>query len=44
MNWTAGQTVANSVTTGLGATPGGIRAFNQSGQTHVIVDISGYYG
>ena len=43
LNWTAGMTVANSVTAKIGDT-GKIRAKNQTGSVHVIMDISGYYG
>jgi hypothetical protein len=43
LNWAAGQTLANAVTTRLG-TDGKIRVDNQAGSTHVIMDIYGYYG
>ena len=42
VNFTAGQTVANSVIARVGA-DGAINVFNHSGSTHVIVDISGWF-
>jgi hypothetical protein len=42
VNWTAGQTVPNRVTVGLG--PGGLLdLYNFAGQTDVVVDLNGYY-
>jgi streptogramin lyase len=41
LDWTAGQTVANAVTTKTGG--GGIDVFNLSGSVDVVADISGYY-
>jgi hypothetical protein len=43
LNWASGQTVANAVTAKLG-TDGRIRVDNQSGSTHVLMDVAGYYG
>lgn len=43
LNWSAGLTIANSVTTKLG-TGGAIDVFNNAGNTNVIVDVSGWYG
>jgi Thrombospondin type 3 repeat len=43
LNFVAGQTVANLVTVGVGA-DGNITVFNVSGQTHLILDIAGWYG
>jgi len=42
MNWSAGQTRANSVTAALGG--GDTTVFNLSGQVHVIADVAGWYG
>ena len=41
VNFTAGQTSANGVTTRLGG--GGVEIFNRSGATHEIVDVTGYF-
>jgi len=43
LNFVAAQTVANLVTVGVGA-DGNIQVFNVSGQTHLILDIAGWYG
>jgi hypothetical protein len=43
INFTAGQTLANSGTTKLG-TSGRLAIYNNSGSTHVILDVAGYYG
>ena len=43
LNFVAGQTVANLVTVKLGA-DGNIRLQNNSGSTHVIFDVVGWYG
>jgi hypothetical protein len=42
LNFTAGQTVANHITVGIGS-GGQISVFNHSGQVDVIVDVLGYY-
>jgi hypothetical protein len=42
LNFTPGQTVANSVIARVGA-DGSISIYNHSGNTHVIVDISGWF-
>ncbi len=41
LNFAAGMTVANSVTTGVGA--GGAVCIYNSAPTHVIVDVGGYF-
>lgn len=42
LNWTAGQTVANSVTVKLG--PGGtINVYSPSGLVDVVIDVAGYF-
>ena len=43
LNFVAGQTVPNLVTVKVGA-DGKVKAFNNSGETHVIFDVAGYYG
>ena len=47
LNFAAGQTVANLVTVGVGG-DGNVKVYNSGGQTggqtHVIIDISGWYG
>jgi hypothetical protein len=46
VNFNAGQVVPNLVTVKLGSTgadTGRIKIFNQAGQTHVLVDVAGYY-
>ena len=46
LNFSTGQTVPNSVTVRLGSTVaelGRIKIFNSAGQTHVLVDVAGYY-
>ena len=45
VNFSAGQTVPNSVQVklGAGAQAGQIKIFNSAGQTHVIVDVGGYF-
>jgi hypothetical protein len=43
LNFSAGTTVANAVTVGLGS-DGSIDLFNYAGTTHVLVDIAGWYG
>ena len=43
LNWTAGRTVPNLVTTKVGA--GGLTSvFNSAGLTHVLMDVNGWYG
>lgn len=42
LNFVANQTIANMVTMPIGA-GGKISVFNNSGQTHVIGDVTGYY-
>ncbi len=42
LNFSAGQTIANSVTVAVGAN-GEIEMFNSAGQTHILVDIMGWY-
>jgi len=43
LNWTAGLTIPNAVTTGLGVS-GAISLFNNSGNVNVVVDASGWFG
>ncbi|MBW3650219.1 MAG: S8 family serine peptidase, partial [Actinobacteria bacterium] len=43
LNYTAGQTVPNLVVAKVGA-GGKVSLFNNSGQTHVIADVVGWYG
>ncbi len=43
VNWGAGVTIANAVTTAV-STGTQVRAFNNSGNVHVIIDVSGWYG
>ena len=43
LNFTAGQTVPNLVVVKVG-TSGKVSLFNSSGATHVIADVSGWYG
>jgi hypothetical protein len=42
LNFVAGQTVPNLVTVPVGAS-GRVRIFNSAGNTHVIVDVAGWY-
>ena len=42
LNWSAGVTIANSVTAKVG-TADSISVFNNAGSVHVIADVSGYY-
>jgi hypothetical protein len=42
VNWVAGETVPNLVVGTLGS-DGAIQAFNASGSTDVVVDVSGWY-
>src|SRR5512144_1515514 len=42
VNFTAGETVANSVITKVGA-DGRIAIFNFSGNTHIVVDVVGWF-
>jgi hypothetical protein len=42
LNFTAGQTIPNSVIAKIG-TDGSISIYNDQGSTHVIVDISGWF-
>lgn len=42
LNWTAGEAIPNLVTVQLAA-DGGISFYNLAGQTHVVVDVAGYY-
>lgn len=42
VNFLAGQTVANMVTTGLGPT-GGVSIYNLLASAHVIVDVTGWF-
>jgi len=43
LNWSPGWTIPNSVTAKVG-TGGLVRLFNFTGSTHVIADLSGWYG
>ncbi len=43
LNWPAGRTIANAVTVRVGD-GGRIRAFNNAGSAHVIVDVVGWFG
>jgi hypothetical protein len=43
LNWTAGNTIPNSVTAKLSPT-GGISVRNALGEAHVIADVAGWYG
>jgi hypothetical protein len=43
LNWRAGDTVANLVVVKVGA-GGKVNLFNNSGSTHVIADVAGWYG
>jgi hypothetical protein len=43
LNFGAGQTIGNQATVGVGS-DGNIRVYNLSGQTHVIIDVAGWYG
>lgn len=43
LNWTAGRTVPNLVSTKVG-TGGLTNVFNAAGQAHVIMDLNGWYG
>lgn len=43
LNFSAGTTVANSVTVGLGP-DGSIDLFNYAGTTHLLIDLAGWYG
>ena len=43
LNWRSGVTIANAVTTKVGA-GGTISVFNNSGTVHVIADAAGWYG
>lgn len=43
VNWSAGVTIANAVTTAV-STGTQVRAFNNSGNAHVIIDVAGWYG
>jgi len=43
INFTPGQTVAVHATVSVGAGPA-VRVFNSAGNTHVIVDVMGWYG
>jgi hypothetical protein len=44
LNWVSGQTVPNLVVVKLGTSPGGgIQVFNATGNTDVVVDVSGWY-
>lgn len=43
LNFMPGQTVPNLVVATLGGAPGAVQLFNSSGNTHVIVDVLGYY-
>ena len=43
LNWAAGATIPNSVTSKLGPT-GGISVRNAAGDVHVLVDTAGWYG
>ena len=42
LNFTAGETIANLVTVGVG-TGGQITFYNDTGQTHILADIVGWY-
>jgi hypothetical protein len=48
LNWTSGVVIANAVTSKLGGPAaenlGKISVYNQSGSTHVLIDVAGYYG
>ena len=45
VNFSAGQTIPNAATVGLGGTNGGLDLYNGSpGYVQLIVDVSGYYG
>lgn len=43
LNFAGGQTVPNLVVVKIGALDGNVKAFNNSGQTHVIMDVVGYF-
>ncbi len=43
LNWPAGVTISNEVTTPLG-TAGGVRVTSPAGQVDVIVDVAGWFG
>lgn len=42
LNFVAGQTVANAVLVGLGS-DGSVMLFNSSGNTHLVVDVAGWF-
>jgi hypothetical protein len=42
LNFVAGQTIPNAVSTGVNAN-GDIEIYNNSGNSHVIVDVTGWY-
>lgn len=43
LNWDAGETVANLVTSAIGTSNGSVSLYNSSGDTDVIVDVEGYF-
>jgi hypothetical protein len=43
LNWASGWTIANAVTSAVGA-GGKVSAYNHAGRVDVVVDASGWYG
>jgi hypothetical protein len=43
LNWNAGETVANLVTSAIGTSNGSISIYNSAGDTNVIVDEEGFF-
>jgi len=43
LNWSAGETVANLVTSAIGNSDGAVSVYNSAGNTNVIVDVEGYF-